>query len=141
MKTQRVVELKIKLPKITTEPLKDAARATLLTGVGAGALTVRGMRNAVKAAHRAGTEVVKNPNVASRFLSRLVGEEDSAEAVTLPIEDYDTLSATDILEHLDDLGSEELDALRAYESDNKGRVTVLTAIDQQLGKETPSQEQ
>lgn len=140
MRKQRVVELEIKLPKITTKPLRDAARTTLLTGIGAGALTVRGVRNAVKAAHRAGTEVAENPDPATKLLLRLVGKEEAAEAETPPIENYDTLTVTDILERLDDLDSEELCALRAYESKNKKRVTVLRAIDQRLGKEEPSQE-
>ncbi|MFO7916696.1 MAG: hypothetical protein R6V13_01280 [Anaerolineae bacterium] len=141
MKKQRVVELEIKLPKITTKPLRDAAKATLLTGIGAGALTVQGMKNAFKAAHRAGIEVAENPDPATRFLLRLVGKEETEEVETPPIEDYDTLPVTDILERLDDLDSEELCALRAYESENKERVTVIRAIDQRLRKEAPSQGQ
>lgn len=140
MKKQRVVELEIKLPKITTKPLRDAARATLLTGIGAGALTVRGVRDAVKAAHRAGTEVAENPDPATKFLLRFVGKEAETEVETPPIEAYDTLDVTDILERLDDLASEELCTLRAYESENKERVTVLRAIDKRLGEEEPSEE-
>ncbi len=139
-KKQRVVELEIKLPKITAKPLKDAAKATLLTGIGVGALSVRGVKNAVKAAHKAGTEVAEKPDPATRFLLRVVGKEETAKVETPPIEAYDTLAVTDILEHLDDLNSEELCALRTYESENKGRVTVLRAIDQRLGEEQPSQE-
>ncbi|MEA3407417.1 MAG: hypothetical protein U9R48_04965 [Chloroflexota bacterium] len=136
---RRVVELEIKLPQITAKPLKDAARAVLLTGIGASALTVRGITNAAKAAHRAGAEVAENPDPITRLLLRLVGESRTEEKETPPIEDYDTLAATAILEHLDDLEPEKLRALRAYESANKQRVTVLRAIDQRLGEEQPSQ--
>lgn len=139
-KKKRVVELEINLPKIKTKPVKDAAKAVLLTGIGLGALTVRGVKGAVKAAHKAGTEAAEHPDPATRLLLRLMGEKATAESEEPPIEDYDNLAATDVLEHLDELDSDQLHVLRAYESAGKERVTVLRAIDERLGEKEPSQE-
>jgi hypothetical protein len=51
----------------------------------------------------------------------------------LPIPDYDSLSASQVVSRLDGLAAGQLDAIRAYESATRGRKTVLNRV-QQLSK-------
>ncbi len=51
-------------------------------------------------------------------------------AATLAIPDYDSLSASQVVPRLESLSAGELDAVRAYESANRGRKTILNKIDQ-----------
>jgi hypothetical protein len=51
-------------------------------------------------------------------------------AATLAIPDYDSLSASQVVPRLESLSAGELDAVRAYESTNRGRKTILNKIDQ-----------
>lgn len=48
----------------------------------------------------------------------------------LPISDYDELSASQVIEHLDGLSRPDLDAIREYETVHRGRNTVLGKIEQ-----------
>jgi hypothetical protein len=48
----------------------------------------------------------------------------------LAIPDYDSLSASQVVPRLESLSDSELDAVRAYESANRGRKTILNKIDQ-----------
>jgi len=52
----------------------------------------------------------------------------SADA--LPIPDYDELSASQVVERLEGLDRESLDAIRRYESEHRGRNTILGKIAQ-----------
>ena len=51
----------------------------------------------------------------------------------LVIPDYDELSASQVVERLEGLGRDELEAVRAYESTNRARRTILFKIDQLAG--------
>lgn len=55
---------------------------------------------------------------------------DVPAAETLPIPDYDELSASQVVERLDGLDRESLDAIRRYETDHRGRNTILGKIAQ-----------
>jgi hypothetical protein len=48
----------------------------------------------------------------------------------LPIPDYDELSASQVVERLDGLDRESLDAVRRYETEHRGRNTILGKIAQ-----------
>ena len=48
----------------------------------------------------------------------------------LPIPDYDELSASQVVERLEGLDRESLDAIRAYETEHRGRNTILGKIAQ-----------
>lgn len=48
----------------------------------------------------------------------------------LAIPDYDELSASQVVEHLDGLSRAELDAIREYETEHRARNTVLGKIEQ-----------
>jgi hypothetical protein len=55
---------------------------------------------------------------------------DVAAADALPIPDYDELSASQVVERLDGLDHESLEAIRRYETDHRGRNTILGKIAQ-----------
>ena len=55
---------------------------------------------------------------------------DVPAAEALPIPDYDELSASQVVERLDGLDGESLDAIRRYETDHRGRNTILGKIAQ-----------
>jgi hypothetical protein len=48
----------------------------------------------------------------------------------LAIPDYDELSASQVVDRLEGLGSDELEQVRAYEASHRGRRTILGKIDQ-----------
>jgi len=51
----------------------------------------------------------------------------------LPIAAYDALSASQVVEHLDGLGADDLAAVRAYEANHRSRRTILGRIEQLAG--------
>ena len=55
-----------------------------------------------------------------------------ASAPDLPIQEYDGLSASQVVSRLSGLAPEELRAIRSYEESSRGRRTVLLAIDRLL---------
>jgi hypothetical protein len=56
----------------------------------------------------------------------------AASAADLPIQEYDGLSASQVVSRLSGLTPEELRAIRSYEQASRGRRTVLVAIDRLL---------
>jgi hypothetical protein len=54
----------------------------------------------------------------------------TGNARQLAIPDYDELSASQVVEHLDGLSRAELDAIREYETEHRARNTVLGKIEQ-----------
>jgi hypothetical protein len=52
------------------------------------------------------------------------------EKVALPIPDYDELSASQVVERLEGLDRDSLEAIRRYETDHRGRNTILGKIAQ-----------
>ncbi|HZI36682.1 MAG TPA: hypothetical protein VFF24_00135 [Acidimicrobiia bacterium] len=56
----------------------------------------------------------------------------AASAADLPIQEYDGLSASQVVSRLSGLTPEELRAIRSYEEGSRGRRTVLVAIDRLL---------
>jgi uncharacterized protein (DUF433 family) len=54
------------------------------------------------------------------------------EASGVPIRDYNSLNVDEIVDKLDNLSVEELQAARAYEQQNKNRDTLLERIDRRL---------
>jgi hypothetical protein len=56
-----------------------------------------------------------------------------AGAETLPIADYDSLAASQVIPRLEGLSDAEREAVRAYEEAHRGRKTILGKIDQLSG--------
>ena len=50
----------------------------------------------------------------------------------VPIPDYDNLTVSEIVEQLDNLSAEELQAARTYEQQNKDRETFLEQIERRI---------
>lgn len=73
---------------------------------------------------RESTPVAQAPAPAAR------PQHNGEVAATLAIPDYDSLSASQVVPRLESLSAGELDAVRAYESSNRGRKTILNKIDQ-----------
>jgi len=59
-----------------------------------------------------------------------VPSSDVPSVDALPIPDYDELSASQVVERLEGLDRESLDAIRRYESEHRGRNTILGKIAQ-----------
>ena len=58
------------------------------------------------------------------------GPDPTVAVESLPIPDYDELSASQVVERLDGLPASELDAVRAYEEAHRARRTILFKIEQ-----------
>jgi len=146
---RRVVELElklpkleeIKLPKVNLGPARAVAEQVLLTGLGVGVLVARGVVYAVKAANQAGAEAAKNPSPVVKRLLGLVRGKESAKATpgeirmkvpVLPIDNYDNLTAVEILERLAQLSADQLRVVQEYERDHQARAEVLEAVDHRL---------
>ena len=54
------------------------------------------------------------------------------EASGVPIRDYNSLNVGEIVDRLDNLSAEELQATRAYEQENKNRDGLLHQIDRRI---------
>ena len=61
-------------------------------------------------------------------------ETDAPDADELPIADYDSLAASQVVPRLSSLGVDELSAVRTYESSNRGRRTILNRVEQLLAQ-------
>jgi hypothetical protein len=57
---------------------------------------------------------------------------ESVATTGVPIEDYDNSNVAEIVEQLEDLSTEELKRVRAYEQKNKNRNTLLHQIDRRM---------
>lgn len=57
---------------------------------------------------------------------------DEVDDEDLPIEEYESLAASQVVARLDGLSAAELEAIRRFEASHRGRRTVLGKIDQLL---------
>jgi hypothetical protein len=64
---------------------------------------------------------------------KVVGNGDRGSSAELPIPGYDALSASQVVERLIGLTSDELDAVHAYETAHRQRRTILGKIEQLAG--------
>lgn len=60
------------------------------------------------------------------------GKAPAPTADALPITDYDSLSASQVVSRLQGLSTGELEAVRAYEAGTRGRKTILNRVQQLL---------
>jgi hypothetical protein len=70
------------------------------------------------------------PPAPSTAASDPSGTSAGPSSVSLPIPDYDELSASQVVERLDGLDADSLEAIRRYESEHRGRNTILGKIAQ-----------
>jgi polyhydroxyalkanoate synthesis regulator phasin len=100
------------------DTLDDAVRRGRMTRDDAADLLAEIVRRAVSAP----TDRVK------REVRRVTGTADG-----FPIDDYDDLTAAQIVSRIDGLNSGDLRRVRDYERRNANRKTVLAALDSRLG--------
>jgi hypothetical protein len=62
----------------------------------------------------------------------VAGGDPSIDTAALPIDEYESLAASQVVARLHSLTPGELDAVRRFEADHRGRRTVLGKIDQLL---------
>lgn len=79
----------------------------------------------IEESFRAYTSLFYVPFSPSRHGSR-------AEAADPPIEDYDRLSTEEVAGRLDELSAGEVEELKAYEKQNKGRAALIERFDRSL---------
>lgn len=96
-------------------PTKKAAKAASDTSTGLDTEANRAAAEEAAAARTAATDTA------------------TPSADVLPIPDYDSLSASQVVSRLQGLTAGQLDAIRAYESGTRGRKTILNRV-QQLSK-------
>ena len=60
------------------------------------------------------------------------------EGAEQPLEGYDSLNIEQITERLDDLSTQEIRQLRAYEAENKSRSTLLRRLDERIEADASS---
>jgi hypothetical protein len=103
---------------------------TVLSNLGSadGSPTINGFDGAPSTARPADVQPV--PTVAPRASAVPSTASTDGELV---IPDYDELSASQVVERLEGLRREELEAVRAYEAANRARRTILFKIDQLAG--------
>lgn len=82
-----------------------------------------------------GSDAEANRAAAEEAAAARTAAADTAtpSADVLPIPDYDSLSASQVVSRLQGLTAGQLDAIRAYESATRGRKTILNRV-QQLSK-------
>ena len=66
------------------------------------------------------------------LLDQRLAEQQAAEAAALPLENYDELTAKQIIDRLNGLSLEELTALHTYEGRHRKRVTLLRELDRRI---------
>jgi len=64
--------------------------------------------------------------------------ERQEEGAEVPLEGYDSLNIEQITERLDDLSTQEIRQLRAYEAENKSRSTLLRRLDERIEADASS---
>jgi hypothetical protein len=81
-------------------------------------------------APQAGTATIASRNGAAPVVTDDIAEADAPAVESLAITDYDSLSASQVVTRLDGLETDELEAVRAYESAHRGRKTILNKVAQ-----------
>jgi hypothetical protein len=76
------------------------------------------------------TSTAPAPPPDAAWPSKAASSSDAPSSDALPIPDYDELSASQVVERLEGLDRESLDAIRRYESEHRGRKTILGKIAQ-----------
>ena len=56
----------------------------------------------------------------------------------MPLEGYDSLNIEQITQRLDELSTQEIRQLRAYEAENKSRSTLLRRLDERIEADASS---
>lgn len=118
--TQGEKEAKVRLAKV-----HDQAE-TVLAELGLRGAAVAGTSTAVGSP--------RGPVEVDRPVTSPAPARSSAAAADLPIADYDSLAASQVIPRLEGLEPTELEAVRRYEATHRGRKTILGKVDQLQGR-------
>jgi len=105
------------------EGLADRGRPSSATP----ATPARAATRTATASRRPARSAVVVPDGAAAVDAHAVAAPSAAE---LPITDYDSLSASQVVPRLEGLSAEERDAVRRYETAHRGRKTILSKLAQ-----------
>jgi hypothetical protein len=103
--------------EVTRQPTQQGAQATSQTAQQA----AQAANQSAQQGARSGEQIAQAGALAAQRV-----------ATGVPIRDYDDLNVGDLVEQLDNLSVEELQAARTYEQENKNRDTLLEQIDRRL---------
>ena len=88
---------------------------------------------------QAGTQAAERGTIEAQETSTITeASPERQEGAEVPLEGYDSLNIEEITEKLDDLSTEELRQLRAYEAENKSRSTLLRRLDERIEEDDAS---
>jgi hypothetical protein len=127
----------LKFPKVDLEPARRLAEHALLTGIGVGVLLARGLSRVVREAHAAGESAAKNPGPVTKAILGLVHTTNQEDILKTPvirkipllaIDDYASLSDSEVITRLEGLSVEQLAVVRTFEEQHYKRPAVLAAI-------------
>lgn len=129
---RRVVEGRLGLTK--PEPAPPSTQQRVADGLGslgkvaaqAGSTVAAVARSVVDAPRPEGIPSVGNPETAVAGAAAAT----SGAATELPIQGYDGLSASQVIEHLEGMSRSALERVRVYELAHRARRTILASIDQ-----------
>ena len=95
--------------------------------------------NSMFAFPQAGTQAAERGTIEAQETSTITeASPERQEGAEVPLEGYDSLNIEEITERLDDLSTEELRQLRAYEAENKSRSTLLRPLDERIEEDDAS---
>jgi len=119
-------------PAPTPTPAAAAATETAPEPARAAAPAKKPAKKAAKKAAAATSKAGANRAAAKKAAAKRTAAADAAtpSADVLPIADYDSLSASQVVSRLRGLTPGQLDAVRAYESATRGRKTILNRVQQ-----------
>src|SRR5215217_8961788 len=83
-----------------------------------------------------GTTEAQEPSTATTTTE--AAPERQEEGAEVPLEGYDSLNIEQITQRLDDLSTQEIRQLRAYEAENKSRSTLLRRLDERIEADASS---
>jgi hypothetical protein len=116
-------------------PARPTKKATAKKATAKGTTAKKAAAKVAKPAKKAAKKAAKNKIEAKKAAARANAAIKSATPAVdvLPIPDYDSLSASQVVSRLRGLTPGQLDAVRAYETGTRNRKTILNRV-QQLAK-------
>ena len=121
-------EIAEKARRVASEAQREAARETEGSADEVRRSSEEKVRSAIRESVRRSEEAVgrEGPRAES------APEETRADAEGLPLEDYDSLSVNRVIQRLGGLSVEEIERLRDYEAENKGRRSLIERFERRI---------
>jgi hypothetical protein len=112
----------------TSQAAQQGVQAAAQVSQQAAQAGVQSAQQGAEAANQSAQQVARGGEQVAR-----AGAREAMRATTgVPIEGYDEMNVSEIVERLDNLSAEELQAARTYEKQNKNRDTLVEQIDRRI---------